>query len=98
MTNRSTWGSVPASPVTPFVSSILLLLMALPTALAGGELRYNRNIRPILSENCFYCHGQDANHRKAELRLDLREEAVKTLDSGFAPIVSGKPEESELIR
>src|SRR5689334_19849104 len=37
---------------------------------------YNRDIRPVLSENCFYCHGPDANKRKGKLRLDVREEAI----------------------
>src|SRR6516225_4621858 len=41
------------------------------------KLEYNRDIRPILSENCFACHGPDSASRKAKLRLDVREEAVE---------------------
>ena len=37
---------------------------------AGGKVTYNRDIRPILSDNCFYCHGPDKNHRKGKFRLD----------------------------
>ncbi len=60
------------------------------------RLEFNRDVRPILSENCFYCHGQDPKHREAKLRLDLPEEATRDL-GGYAAIVQGKPEESELI-
>jgi mono/diheme cytochrome c family protein len=62
------------------------------TASAPGRLQYNRDIRPILAENCFACHGPDSAARKADLRLDLREEAI----AGGA-IVPGKPDQSELI-
>ncbi|HAY80128.1 MAG TPA: hypothetical protein DCY79_10025 [Planctomycetaceae bacterium] len=53
---------------------------------------FNRDIRPILSENCFYCHGQDANKRKADLRLDQRETAIKA-----GAIVAGDVEASTLL-
>lgn len=54
-------------------------------------LDYNRDVRPILSDNCFYCHGPDANHREADLRLDLEAAAKETA------VVAGRPEASELI-
>jgi len=60
---------------------------------AEPRLDFNRDIRPILSENCFYCHGQDANKRQAELRLDRREDAVAK-----QALVPGDLEASELIQ
>ncbi len=64
------------------------------------EISYNRDIRPILSDKCFLCHGPDANTRKAGLRLDLRESAFAELqvNMGHFAIVPGSPDESELIR
>src|SRR5437773_4534559 len=62
-------------------------------ATSSDKISYNRDIRPVLSDNCFFCHGPDKNKRKGKLRLDVREEAIAK-----QAIVPGKPEESELIK
>ena len=61
-------------------------------------VEFNRDIRPILSDKCFTCHGPDEANRKTVLRFDTREGAFTELSGGRFAIVPGKPEDSELVR
>ena len=79
--------------------SIALALSAFGLVAFAAESAptFNRDIRPILSDNCFNCHGSDTASRKGGLRLDERDAALKGGKSGAHAIVPGKPAESELL-
>jgi mono/diheme cytochrome c family protein/uncharacterized coiled-coil protein SlyX len=75
-----------------------MLLVSLPNAPASAAgPDYAREVRPILAEHCFQCHGPDDTKREAGLRLDLRDAATAKLESDETAIVPGKPQVSELI-
>src|SRR5687768_453120 len=99
------------SAMPPFVSPpravswlvLTLIVVASPVLLQAAnetddEVQFNRDIRPILSDNCYQCHGPDANKRQADLRLDEKQGLFSELASGTRPIVPGKTDESELLR
>ena len=76
--------------------SVLILFAALPAFTANVE--FNRDVRPILSDKCFQCHGPDAKNKNIPLRLDLEAAAKADLGNGRRAIVPGQAEQSELIR
>lgn len=77
--------------------STVLLGLLLARSLRA-DVDFTREIRPILAQHCFKCHGIDEGARKGNLRLDRREDATKSGESGAIAITPGSPEKSELIR
>ena len=79
-----------------FLSATLALLLLAPFH-AHAEVDFSKDVLPILSNNCFQCHGPDAAQRAAELRLDIEEGAFAELASGEFAVVKGKPDHSALL-
>ena len=84
-------------PFKVYFATLSLSLVLSTGCLFAAEtpLDFNRDVRPILSDNCYRCHGPDADNQKSEFRLDTREAAIADL-GGYAGIVPGDPETSEL--
>ncbi len=77
------------------VVGLILTGTATATAAGADDLKYNRDVRPLLAETCFRCHGPGV--KKAGLRLDQSAATLKPMASGATPIVPGKPGDSEII-
>ena len=94
--NRDKGKGVPG--VARIAATGLCLLLMFPVRTFAGDavpVSFSRDVLPILSENCLLCHGPDVKRRKAELRLDVQESALRSKDPIIVP---GKSRDSELIR
>jgi len=74
---------IPRAFLIAGLTAALVLLLSTASPAPAAPLDFNRDIRPILAENCFYCHGQDSNKRQADLRLDVRDAALES--EAFVP-------------
>ncbi len=77
---------------------IVLFGVGLALTCGAEPIKFNRDIRPIMSDTCFRCHGPDKRARMAGMRLDRREEALKPTPTGAIPIVPGDPDKSAIVQ
>jgi hypothetical protein len=97
---------MPAVKIRPAARLLLLVALLGATALAtataaddaGATIRFNRDIRPILTENCYHCHGPDPGSRKAKLRFDREDGFFAKHGDDDPTVVKGKPQDSELYK
>ncbi|HET6422515.1 MAG TPA: DUF1549 domain-containing protein, partial [Planctomycetaceae bacterium] len=89
------WGSMQCAQM---VALCAVLGVCGPSSAQDAGPDFNRDVRPILSQFCFKCHGPDDGKREAGLRLDVRDAALAVLESGTVAIKAGKPDHSELLR
>ena len=82
----------------PHVRRFALIASSLLTwSLPAAEIRFNRDVRPILSDHCYACHGPDAKNKNIPLRLDSFEAATADLGKGRRAVVPGEPDKSQLV-
>jgi Protein of unknown function (DUF1553)/Protein of unknown function (DUF1549)/Planctomycete cytochrome C len=81
-----------------FRLAIAFATVAGTAAVCHGAVSFNREIRPIMSDTCFRCHGPDKSSRMAGMRLDIRDEALKPRRPDVVPIVPGDPERSAIVQ
>ncbi|MES1260839.1 MAG: PSD1 and planctomycete cytochrome C domain-containing protein [Acidobacteriota bacterium] len=79
------------------VTRVLAAALFSAVAVNAQPVSFNRDIRPIMSDTCFRCHGPDKSSRMAKMRLDVRDEATRPLANGQTPIVPGAPDKSEIV-